>query len=155
LLFRTCWQSPHFLFWAFPFKASANRRGCPGDAFCLPSECPAKAQTFWTINSFYSSREFRFFYCGLVTLGRAEGGINEWLLTSRYVTNSLCIPLALVGFSSTIAIFSQRQDRSVEIDLLLFNIPLFLVLALSVASEVRAIDWARGESSMRRFTASL
>jgi hypothetical protein len=98
---------------------------------------------------------FGFFYCGLVTLGRAGGGINEWFLTSRYATNSLSIPLALVGLSSVIAIFSRRADRSIKIDLLLCNVPLFLVLALSFASEVQAIDWARGDSSMRRFTTSL
>ena len=98
---------------------------------------------------------FGFLYCGLVTLGRADSGINEWLLTSRYATNSLSIPLALVGLSSIIAVFSQRQDRSIGIDLLLCNVPLFLVFALSFASEVQAIGWASGDSSMKRFTAGL
>jgi hypothetical protein len=98
---------------------------------------------------------FGFFYCGLVTLGRAENGINEWFLTSRYATNSLSIPLALLGLSSTIAIFSRRQDRSIEIDLVLFNVPLFLLLALGFASEVQATNWASEDFSMKRFTASL
>ncbi|HTD15356.1 MAG TPA: hypothetical protein VK673_09265 [Chthoniobacterales bacterium] len=99
---------------------------------------------------------FGLFYCGLVTLGRSGNGpINEWFLTSRYATNSLSIPLALVGLSFVIAVFSQRQDRSIEIDLLLCNVPLFLVFALCFASEVQAIGWASGDSSMRRFTAGL
>jgi hypothetical protein len=98
---------------------------------------------------------FGFFYCGLVTLGRAEGGISETLLTSRYATNSLTIPVALVGFSSVVAIFGGLQDRSIQIDLLLFNVPLFLVLAMSFGSEVQAAEWASGDSSMRRLSLGL
>jgi len=98
---------------------------------------------------------FGFFYCGLVTLGRAESGISETLLTSRYATNSLTIPLALVGFSSVVAMFGKLKDRSIQIDLLLFNVPLFLVLAMSFGSEVQAAEWASGESSLRRLSASL
>jgi len=70
---------------------------------------------------------------GLVTLGRPESGISETLLTSRYATNSLTIPLALVGFSSVVALFGRLRDRSIQIDLLLFNVPFFLVLAMSFA----------------------
>jgi hypothetical protein len=97
---------------------------------------------------------FGFLYCGLVTLGRGENGQNEFFLTSRYSTNSLSIPLALVGITSTIATFSRRQDRSVEIVLLL-NVFLFYVLALSFASERQAVDWASKDSSTRRFAAGL
>ena len=98
---------------------------------------------------------FGLFYCGLVTLGRATNGINEYLLTSRYATDSLSIPLALVGLSFSIGIFSRRQERSIEIDLLLLNVPLFLVFALSFASEVQVIDWAGEDSSIRRLAASI
>ena len=54
--------------------------------------------------------------------------MNEYLLTSRYTTDAVSIPLANVGLSSTVAIFSRREDRSIEIDLLLFTVPLFLLL---------------------------
>jgi hypothetical protein len=98
---------------------------------------------------------FGFLYCGLVTLGRGENGQNEFFLTSRYSTNSLSIPLALVGLSSTIAVFSRRQDRSIEIDLLLLSVPLFFVLTLSFSSQQQAIEWASKDSSARRFAADL
>jgi len=105
--------------------------------------------------SFILLGSFGFFYCGLVTLGRAESGISETLLTSRYATNSLTIPLALVGFSSVVALFGRLRDRSIQIDLLLFNVPLFLVLAMSFSSEVQGAEWASGDSSLRRLSASL
>lgn len=98
---------------------------------------------------------FGYFYCGLVTLGRAENGINEFLLTSRYATNAVSVPLAIVGLSSTLAIFSRRENRSIEIDLLLFTVPLFLLLALNFSSEVGAIELAGGDAAARRFTAGL
>jgi hypothetical protein len=98
---------------------------------------------------------FGFLYCGLVTLGRGEHGQNEFFLTSRYSTNSLSIPLALVGLASTVAVFGRRQDRSVEIDLLLLNVFLFYVLALSFSSQRQAVDWASKDSSARRFAADL
>lgn len=98
---------------------------------------------------------FGFFYCGLVALGRAEGGISEYLLTSRYATNSLTIPLALVGFSSVVAMFGRLRDRSIQIDSLLFYVPLFLMLAMSFGSEVQAAELASGDTSLRRLSASL
>ena len=98
---------------------------------------------------------FGFFYCGLVTLGRAEGGISEYLLTSRYATNALTIPLALVGFAAVAAMFGRLRDRSIQIDLLLFNVPLFLMLAMSCGSEVQAAQLASGDSSLRHLSASL
>jgi hypothetical protein len=98
---------------------------------------------------------FGFFYCGLVTLGRGENGINEFFLTSRYATGSLSIPLALVGLSFTIAIYSKRQDRCIEIDFPSLYFPLLFALVLSLCSELQAVDWASKDSSARRLAAGL
>jgi hypothetical protein len=54
-----------------------------------------------------------------------------------------------------VAIFSRRKDRSIEIDLLLFTVPLFLLLALNFSSEVKATELASRDTAVRRFTASL
>ena len=98
---------------------------------------------------------FGFFYCGLVTLGRGEGGINEFFLTSRYATDSLSIPLALVGLSFTIGRYSERQDRCIEIDFPSLYFPLLFALVLSLCSELQAVDWASKDSSARRLAAGL
>jgi hypothetical protein len=93
-------------------------------------------------------------YCVLVALGRAPNGYNYWLLTSRYTSGALLIPVAILGLGWIM----QPEDRSQRYwadESLLFQLLPALFVILVVSGTPEAVKLSRQASSARRFAASI